>query len=437
MATGVSVDELMARAGDALAQAVWRFGGGHPVLVLCGPGNNGGDGYVAAHRMRALGLDVRVAALAPPATDVARRAALGWTGAIEDLATAPAAPVVLDCLFGTGLSRPLDAACMAALARLRASAQFLIAADLPSGVGTDDGAALGAVRADVTVALGALKPAHVVHPAAGLCGHIRVADIGLAAESSVHVLPRPRLFPPGPQDHKFSRGMVTVLAGDMPGAALLCASAAARSGAGYTVLAGGSPGTGGPLSLVHRPVDTALADQRMAALIIGPGLGRGAAAMALLDRALTMRVPMVLDADALHLVSLARLQARPAPTVLTPHAGEFAALFGNRSGSKIDQALSAAEDSQCVVIFKGADTVIATPDGRAWVAAHSPAWLATAGTGDVLAGIVGALLAQGLDASPAAQAAVWVHSRAASWAGPGLIADDMLGQIAPAMDAAR
>lgn len=437
MATGVSVDELMARAGDALAHAVWRFGGGHPVLVLCGPGNNGGDGYVAARQMRALGLDVRLAALGPPMTDVAQRAAAGWSGAIDSLDKVEAAPVVLDCLFGTGLSRPLDANCAAALNRLRAAARFMVAADLPSGVGTDDGAPLGAVPVDLTMALGALKPAHLLHPAAALCGHIRVADIGLSADSPVHVLPRPQLRPPGPQDHKFSRGMVTVLSGEMPGAALLCASAAARSGAGYTVLAGGSRGSGGPLSLVHRALDAALADRRAAALVIGPGLGRGPDAQALLNRVCAGSLPLVVDADALHLVSLPAVQVRSAPTVLTPHAGEFAALFGARTGSKIDQTRSVAQDSKSIVIFKGADTVIATPDGQAWIAANSPAWLATAGTGDVLAGIVGALLAQGLEASRAAQAAVWIHGRAAALAGPGLIADDLLPQLAPAMAAAR
>ena len=437
MAAGLSVDTLMDRAGHALAQAVWRFGGGCPVLVLCGPGNNGGDGYVAARAMRALGLDVRVAALAPPTTDVAQRAAATWTGEVEDLVHAAPSALVLDCLFGTGLSRPLDPECAAQLDRLIRAARFVVAADLPSGVGSDDGALLGAAPVQLTVALGALKPAHLLQPAAALCGHVIVADIGVAAQSQTHVLPKPQLAVPTPQDHKFSRGLVTVVAGAMPGAALLSASAAARSGAGYVVLAGGQSGAGAPLSLVHRPIEAALADPRLAALVIGPGLGRSDAAKALLAKTLALPVPVVVDADALHLVRLDHLTARSAPTLLTPHAGEFAALFGAQKGSKIDQAQSAAQASGCGVIFKGADTVVALPDGTTWVAAGASAWLASAGTGDVLAGIAGTMLARGLDASRAAQASVWLHNRAASLAGPGLIADDLLGCLAPALAMAR
>lgn len=437
MAAGISVDRLMARAGQALADAVWRFGSGQPVLILCGPGNNGGDGYVAARLLQQKGLAVRVAALAPPATDVARRAAAKWDGPVEALEGTCPAPVLLDCLFGTGLSRPLDSGVEAIVQRLAAEARFVIAADVPSGVGTDDGAHLGAVPAQMTLALGALKPAHLLQPAARFCGHVRVADIGIAAESDVAVVLRPKLPTPGPDDHKYRRGLVTVLAGAMPGAARLAASAAARSGAGYVVLAGDEEGAGIPLAIVHRPLETALADSRQGALVVGPGLGRDAAARAQLDAALALPVPLLLDADALHLVTPAKIKARAAPTILTPHLGEFTALFGVLPGSKIDQARTAATMTDAIVVFKGADTVIAAPDGRAAIAVGAVAWLASAGTGDVLAGVIGALLAGRMEPFAAARAGVWLHNRAAQIAGPGLIADDLLLALAQARGEAQ
>ena len=435
MAAGLSVDTLMARAGQALAEAVWRFGGGRPVLVLCGPGNNGGDGYVAARLLQAKGLFVRVAALGSPSTDVAKRAGAQWQGPVEELAKAAPAPVLLDCLFGTGLSRPLEEPIATHLCRHAQAAQTIIAADLPSGVGTDDGSSLGAVAAQITIALGALKPAHVLQPAAALCGHVIVADIGITATSNAKVITRPHLPPPGPSDHKYSRGLVTVIAGAMPGAARLAATAAARSGAGYVVLAGEEESSRVPLAIVHRPIDAALADERMAALVIGPGLGRTVEARAQVNEALGQSEPLVLDADALHLIDLSQLKARAGATILTPHAGEFAALFAGLglTGSKLDQARAAAKASGCVVVFKGADTVIAAPDGRAAVAARPPSWLATAGTGDVLAGIIATMLARGLEPLAAAEAGVWLHSRAAALAGPGMIADDLLTVLPQAL----
>ena len=426
IAAGISVDRLMERAGHALAEAVWRFGGGRPALVLCGPGNNGGDGYVAARLLRDKGLEVRLAALAPPATDVAQRAAQGWQGLVEPLAEAAPAPVLLDCLFGTGLTRPLADAIATKCASLRAEAGMVIAADVPSGVGTDDGRALGAMPANVTIALGALKPAHLLQPAAHLCGHIVCADIGIMADSHCHVAGRPHLPPPGPDDHKYTRGLVAVVAGQMAGAAGLCAAAAARAGAGYVMLAEGQA-AGMPLSIVHRPLDEVLADRRVSALIIGPGLGRDDGARRKLAAVLDVDCPLLLDADALHLIDLAQLRRRTAPTLLTPHKGEFAALFGDAGGgSKLDRARHAAAQSGATIIFKGADSVVAAPDGRALLSAGSPAWLASAGTGDVLAGIAGAMLARGQDALTAAEAALWLHKRAAALAGPALIADDVL-----------
>jgi hydroxyethylthiazole kinase-like uncharacterized protein yjeF len=438
MANGISVDTLMARAGLALAEAVWRFGGGRPVLILCGPGNNGGDGYVAARILRDRGLSARVAALAPPQTDVARRAAAQWAGDVQSLADADPAPVLLDCLFGTGLTRPLDTVVADRLAALATAARCIIAADLPSGVGSDDGACLGASPAQVTLALGTLKPAHVLQPAAALCGYVMCADIGLAPTTSLaHVIARPCLPQPGPQDHKYRRGLVTVVAGAMPGAAKLCAAAAARSGAGYVVLAGAQDEGGLPLSIVHRDYEAARNDPRVSALVIGPGLGRGETARALLNDALARDVPLVLDADALHLVDQAALSRRQAPTLLTPHDGEFAALVGAGTGSKIDRTRQAAQNLGCTLIFKGADSVVASPDGRVGVSAGASAWLATAGTGDVLAGIAATLLAQGMDVHAAAEAALWLHARAAQIAGAGLIADDLLAALPKARGQAR
>lgn len=433
MAAGVNVDTLMERAGLAIAEAVWRFGSGRPTLVLCGPGNNGGDGYVAARILKARGLEVRVAALGTPATDVARRAAAQWHDTIEDLTAVASAPVVVDALFGTGLSRPLDEGLTAVLRGLRAAARIFVAADVPSGVDTDSGASLGAVPANVTVALAALKPAHLLQPSASLCGHVEVADIGIASASDRRVIEQPRLASPSVADHKYTRGLVTVLSGEMKGAARLVALAAARSGAGYVVLAGDAPDAGLPLSIVHRTLDAALADHRTSALVLGPGLGRDTEAEALVHRLLPLDVPMVLDADALRLTQPSQIRRRNTATILTPHHGEFSALFGGLSGSKIDQAVAAAKASGTTVIFKGADTVVASADGRVGIASQSSTWLSTAGTGDVLAGIAATMLARGLDAHDAACAAVWLHSRAARLAGPALIADDLCAHLPEAL----
>jgi hydroxyethylthiazole kinase-like uncharacterized protein yjeF len=438
MSANTSVDTLMARAGLAIARAAHAFSGGAPALVLCGPGNNGGDGYVAARHLRGLGVKVRVACSAAPATDSARAAAADWGEAVETLADAASAPVLIDCLFGTGLMRPLASDVAAALIRLAGAARFTIAADLPSGVASDNGAILSPVPAfDCTVALGALKPAHLLQPAASRCGRLIVADLGLGAvASNLVAIAQPHLPAPGPADHKYTRGMVAVVAGAIGGAALLAASAAQRAGAGYVVLAGGS-GVGGPCALVHRAVaddaDLAdlLADERIGAVVVGPGLGRSEDARARLNVALATGRPLVIDADAI--VSLEgspeRLAALSAPAILTPHEGEFARLFGTIVGSKVERVRAAAKRCGQTVLLKGADSVVAHPDGRAGVAPRAPAWLASAGTGDVLAGISGAMLARGLDPFDAACAALWLHGAAACAAGPALIADDLAGHL--------
>ena len=437
IATGVSVEAVMERAGEAVAEAVWRFGGGGPTLILCGPGNNGGDGYVAARKLAERGIDVHVAASGEPATQAAIAARNGWMGALEPLHDAQPAPVLVDALFGTGLSRPLGGNICDPLKRLADAARFVVAVDLPSGVGTDDGADLGGVPAHVTLALGALKPAHVLFPAASLCGLTKVADIGVSTSSTAHVLDRPVLPAPGPQDHKYRRGLVAVVGGQMVGAAALAARAAMRT-SGYVVAA--NLEGHGPDALVHREWPAIALDNRVGALLIGPGLGRETTARAQLNQALHTDHPLVLDADALRLLTIAELldlQRRAAPMIMTPHSGEFAALFGNESGSKIDRARAAAAKSGAVIVLKGADTVIAAPDGRIHVSIDAPGWLATAGTGDVLAGLIAGCLANGLAPFQAASAAVWLHGEAARLAGPGLIADDLPGWVPKALAGCR
>ena len=431
IAAGVSVMELMERAGTGVAAAVRRLAPGAPVLVLCGPGNNGGDGYVAARALAAAGHKVRVAALAETATEAAKAARSGWGGPVEAMAGAAPAPVLVDGLFGTGLSRGLDATAAKRLCELVAAARLSIAIDVPSGIAADDGGVLSAVPSfDVTLALGAVKPAHLLQPAARNCGAVRLIEIGVVAESAAHVLARPSLPAPGPDSHKYTRGMVVVVGGAMRGAALLASTAAMRAGAGYVALLDG--GEGGPDALVHRAcADQPLDDERIGALLIGPGLGRDAGAADKLDAALASDRPLIVDGDALHLLKhrLDTLRTRGAPAILTPHQGEFVALFGKGEGSKLDRARAAAAEANAVLVYKGPDTVIAAPDGRARLAGDANDWLSTAGTGDVLAGAIAATLAAGLEPIEAAAAGVWLHGHAARRLGASFIADDLANAL--------
>ena len=336
IAGGTSVTALMERAGAAVADAVWRFGGERPTLILCGPGNNGGDGYVAARLLKGRGLDVRVAAIREPKAPAAIEARRGWTGPVEALDHAKAAPVLVDALFGTGLARPLEPAISQPFARLMSEAKFRIAVDLPSGVGTDDGAVLGAVAADVTVALGALKPAHLLQPAAALCGTVRVADIGVEAQSRCWSLAKAQLSVPAPNAHKYSRGMVVVVGGAMAGASMLSAKAAMRI-AGYVVLVGAR--RTGPDALVHRRWEEVAEDSRVDALLVGPGLGRGDKAQAALDLALASDHPLVLDADALTLLSdsgLTHLEARRRPQSSPHMKASFSACSGTSLAARLN-----------------------------------------------------------------------------------------------------
>lgn len=430
IAAGTPVEQLMERAGQGAAEAIWRFAGPLPTLVLCGPGNNGGDGYVVARELAARGVSVRVAALGAPRTPAARAASEGWSGPVEALADAAPAALLVDALFGTGLARPLDPDVSAALARLAAQAAVSIAIDLPSGAATDDGALLSPVPDyDLTVTFQTLKPSHLLQPAARHMGRLAIADIGIQAASDLREIGRPALAAPGPDAHKFSRGLVTVVAGTMPGASLLAAEAAARAGAGAVRLQAKSLVPGVSAAVVQTPGDplARLDDGRIGALLLGPGLQADAEGGKLLTAALDAGHPLVLDAGALRLLA-ERGPQRLQDAILTPHDGEFRALFGDGGGSKVERARAAAAQTGAVIVHKGPDTVVAAPDGRAAIGT-SPHWLASAGTGDVLAGTIAAMRAGGKEAFEAACAGVWLHRRAAELAGSFLIADDLLARL--------
>ena len=440
-AAGVTQDALMERAGLAVAREVRRLALGRPVLVLAGPGNNGGDAFVSARFLREWGCDVAIAAMRSTACGAAERMRQAWTGAVSTLAHAEARPVVVDGLFGIGMSRPLAPEIAENLDRLTRDA-FVIAIDLPSGTDADvERTFPGAGRADVTIALGALKPAHVTGPDVARMGHVLLADLGIELPAAPRTIARPVITAPDRDAHKYRRGLVTVLAGAMPGAARLAAEAALSAGAGYVVLAGDAAVRGGPDALVHRPLDdlqTMLGDERLAAVLVGPGLGRDDAAARLIDAALTCTAPLMIDGDAISRLGAAgveRIAARGAPTFLTPHGGEFDRMFGKGCGNKIDRTARAALQAGATIVHKGPDTVIASPDGIVTVSPDAPSWLSTAGTGDVLAGILAARLRPG--GERAAAEAVWLHGRAARLAGPAFVADTLIGHLGQAIAECR
>ena len=456
IAAGSSVTALMERAGAGVAEAVRRLAAGAPVLVLCGPGNNGGDGYVAARVLEANGVNVRVAALGEPRTEAAATARTAWGGAVEAFPEALPddalySPVVVDAVFGTGLARPLDDGVAQAVDAMVQSAHLSFAVDLPSGVDSDTGAELNPFQIpdyDVTLALGALKPAHVLQPSAEKCGAIRVLDIGLDFMGQpMNLTPdwtmsRPWVAEPQSFSHKYSRGMVVVIGGEMPGASSLAAEAAMHAGAGYVLLFGETAGP--PHALVRRSwsttnLATAISGKSRdhTVIVVGPGFGNDGTAAEKLEGAIATGAPLVIDGDALRMLddaAFARFKQRPVmagyalqPVVLTPHAGEFKAVFGDWSGSKIEATRKAALRSGATVVFKGADTVIAYPNGDTRTAVASSPWLSTAGTGDVLAGTIGAMLAA--TALHKVEAAVWMHNEATRRLGGAFIADDLVREL--------
>ena len=418
---GTGVDALMQIAGLGAAEWVWRVAAQRAVTVLCGPGNNGGDGYVIAQALRERGGPVVVVAATEPKTDAARNARALYHGEVLGPDGAPHGDVLVDCLFGSGLTRALSDADFALLTRLAASHPQRIAIDVPSGVESDSGAALnaGLPGYDLTVALGAWKFAHALMPAAAAAGALRQVGIGVDdVPGAAQMITRPHFAAPADDAHKYRRGLLGVIGGDMPGAALLACQSAQGAGAGYVrLLASGAVAAPADLVVDTAPLAEALADGRYTALLVGPGLGRHADARERLVVALASGVPAVIDADGLVLLGPGHLGERSAALIATPHEGELAALeraFAcHGTGSKRERALALAAASGMIIVAKGPDTLVATPDGRLACAPRASSWLSTAGTGDVLAGAIASRLACGAEAFAAACEGVWLHAEAA------------------------
>jgi NAD(P)H-hydrate epimerase len=451
------------------------------IAVACGPGNNGGDGFVAARLLREAGHNVRLGllgrreALEGDAAQMASR----WGEAIEPLtpATLAEAHLIIDALFGAGLSRPLEGTAAEVVAAMNASARPVVAVDVPSGLDGSTGAVAGpAVKATRTVTFFRLKPGHLLLPGRALCGEVRLVDIGIPESvlreiAVVTFANRPALWRhahprPGLEAHKYTRGHAVVVSGpaDATGAARMGARAALRAGAGLVTVVGSATATA--VNATHLTAvmvkavgnDSALADflgdARRNAVLIGPAAGVATATASAVLTVLASSAAAVLDADALTSFApdadekpvraagfgfvvrgaepgpnadalFAAIKGRAGPVVLTPHEGEFKRLFGQLSGSKLERARQAAAASGAVVILKGPDTVIAAPDGRAAINDNAPPWLATAGSGDVLAGLVTGLIAQRMPAFEAAAAAVWLHGECGMSLGAGLIAEDL------------
>lgn len=454
IASGTAGSALMEAAGRAVAEACVARWGRRPVTVLCGPGNNGGDGFVAARHLASAGWPVRLALLGDRdrlAGDAAHHAAL-WTGGVDPLTpeALEGAALVIDAIFGAGLARPLEGATRATVEAIGLRGLDCLSVDLPSGVSGDTGQVLGAAPvARVTVTFFRKKPGHLLLPGRMHCGETLVADIGIP-QTVLDVIgpdcfendpalwldrfPQPRL-----DDHKYRRGHAVICGGPrMTGAARLAAEAARRVGAGLLTIVAAQEALpiyamAAPGHLV-RPLQpdgnipaAILRDPRVTAMLIGPGAGLEEATLQRVLSALGSGKPLVLDADALTVFAerpSSLFSALTGAEVLTPHEGEFLRLFGGEGG-RLERARAAARMARCVLVLKGADTVITDPGGRAIVNSNAPADLATGGTGDVLAGIILGLRAQGMPPFEAAAAAAWLHGAAAAAVGPGLIAEDL------------
>jgi len=459
VAAGTPGSVLMQNAGNAVVREIMRRWSPRAVTVLCGPGNNGGDGFVVAVALAQAGWPVRVAMLGNRENlrGDARFHAARWSGGVE--AVTPAAigdaALVVDALFGSGLSRALDRPVLATLSAVAQRGLPLVAVDVPSGVMGDTGESVGAAPATCTVTFARKKLGHALLPGRELCGDIVVADIGIpaAALESLSIdcwendpaLWRAQLPQAKSSGNKYTRGHALLCGGyPMTGAARMAARAAARIGAGLTTIAvpevAFSLYASNLTSIMVQPLapDGGLArllsDSRYTAFLIGPGAGVSDAtrenALALLRTAR----PVLLDADAISVFASRAAELKQAirgPCVMTPHDGEFARLFDIR-GDKLSRARAAARQSGAIIVLKGADSVVAAPDGRAIINTNAPASLATAGSGDVLGGLILGLLAQGMDPFPAAAAGVWMHGAAAAAFGPGLLAED-LPDLVPAV----
>lgn len=453
-ASGVSSLQLMEAAGTAVALEVVRRWSKGPVAVLCGPGNNGGDGFVAARILKSRGWPVRLGLLggAESLRGDAGTNAGRWSGAIEPLGPdlLDGAVGVVDALFGAGLKRPLDGDAAAVIEAVNARRLPCIAVDMPSGARGDDGTVEGpAPRCVATVTFFRPKPGHLLYPARALAGHLVVADIGipdrvLADIGPCHFINGPalwRLPVPAWHDHKYARGHVVVLGGaQLTGAGRLAVRGARRMGAGLVtvaaprqsipIYAGDAPGT------LMAPLETEddfgllLEDSRKNTYVMGPGGGSGELLCRRLREVLAAGRHCVIDADAITSFApdprglFRAIGGCGGEVVLTPHEGEYARLF-DHPGTRLEKARSAAAESGGTIVLKGPDTIIAAPDGRTAITPNGTPDLATAGTGDVLAGMIAGLMAQGMAGFAAACAATWMHAEAARRFGPGLIAEDI------------
>jgi hydroxyethylthiazole kinase-like uncharacterized protein yjeF len=441
IAGGETVDSLMQRAGNGAAEWVWRMAAGRPVTVLCGPGNNGGDGYVIAETLRRRELAVTVVAPMEPKAKAAQRARAAFEGEIGQKGKGG---VLVDCLFGSGLTRPLGTELAGLLRDLAGAHSYRIAVDLPSGVESDSGALLddGLPAYDLALALGAWKFAHWLMPAMARMGERRLVSIGVTPTMvAATVLSRPRLSAPVADAHKYTRGLVLVLAGPTPGATVLACEAAMRAGAGAVRLAADAlPPAASPDTVLRRePLAELLGDERTGAVVLGPGLGRDSAARERLGEVLAAGRPTVLDADALHLLGQSDLADFAAPLILTPHEGELAQLakcFALAEQDKLGRARALARETGAVIVAKGPDTVIAAPDGRTVLAPSATSWLSVAGTGDVLAGVIASRLAAGVEPFEAAGQANWLHGEAARLSGAMFTASELARAIGDAYAAA-
>ena len=452
IAAGTPGVVLMQRAGEAVAQEIERRFLPRPVSILCGPGNNGGDGFVVAAVLARSGWPVRVALLGAMQAlpgDALHHARL-WRGGVETLAPGAVADagLVVDAVFGSGLNRHLGAAVLETLAHARRRRIPIVAVDIPSGIRGDSGEDFGAAAATCTVTFVRKKPGHLLLPGREACGEVVVADIGMpqALLDSLGIDTwenTPRLWHSKLPQHdsggnKYGRGHALLYGGyPLTGAARMAARAAARSGAGLTTVAVPNNAFGiyaaALTSIMVQPLvadadfDRLLEDPRYSAFSIGPGAGVNDATRVRALSMLRTRKPVVLDADAITVFAGRNAELFAdirGPCVLTPHDGEFKRLF-DPSGDKLTRARRAARASGAVIVLKGADTVVAAPDGRAVINSNAPPVLATAGSGDVLGGFILGLLAQGMDAFPAAAAGVWMHGAAAADFGAGLLAEDL------------
>jgi hydroxyethylthiazole kinase-like uncharacterized protein yjeF len=471
IAAGTPGFALMMSAGQAVTEAAIDLAEEGPILVVAGPGNNGGDGFVAAAELAARGREVSVILLCERDSlhGDAALAARGWKYPV--LPFNPHAigkpALIIDALFGAGLDRPVKGEPLQMIEAINANGATVLAVDLPSGISGTTGAVMGAaVRAAETVTFFRRKPAHLLLPGRIYCGRVRVADIGIDAGVLAEIQPQTfenipsfwrQSFPvPQIDGHKYDRGHAVVVSGGLAstGAARLSARGALRAGTGLVTLA--SPrdalavNAAAVTAVMVRAVDTVvefadmLGDRHFNACVIGPGAGVGERTRDFVLTALSAKRSLVLDADALTSFADApdRLfqaikDSHDPQVVLTPHEGEFPRLFSGISNkhphrSKLERVRAAAERSGAVVLLKGPDTVVASPEGRATIAANAPPWLATAGAGDVLSGIISGLLAQSVPAFEAASIGVWMHGDAAREAGPGLIAED-LPEVLPAV----